>query len=675
VSGTVTITPAALTITASSPTSIYGSAVPAITPSYSGFVNSDTAASLTSAPVCSTTATSSKPVGSYATTCSGAVDANYTITYSGGTATITPAALTVKASSPTSIYGSAVPAITPSYSGFVNSDSAASLTSAPVCSTTATSSKPVGTYPTSCSGAVDGNYTITYVGGTETTSPASLLVTASSPTSIYGSVVPAITPSYSGFVNSDTAASLTSAPVCSTTAKSTSPVGTYPSSCSGAVDANYTITYAGGTATIGKASLGIAASSSTSVYGTTVPVVTASYTGFVNGDSAASLTSAPVCSTAATSSKPVGSYATSCSGAADGNYTITYSGGTATITPATPSISWTTPATITSATPLGSTQLDATASYLGTPVAGTFTYAPAAGTLLPAGTDSLGVTFTPSDSTDFTTATKSVTITVTQSYVTVAATSYTVLFGAPNPATLADTVTGASGVTGTASCTTQRNELSPGGTYAITCTRGTLVAPPGYAFTFTPGVITVTYSPQACLSGTIFGPVIVGQNQEVCFGPTATVYGGILVVSGGSIDVEGSTVWGGISELGAGSTRVCGATINGPVTINGTSGAAWLGDGSDCAGNAINGSVTITGVSGGVLVIGTNINGFLTMDYNANGDVAAYEDVTLGVTLDNNSGGVVVTGVIDGGALTVEGNSSSTIVVASNAVSGPSHVQ
>jgi titin len=34
--------------------------------------------------------------------------------------------------------------------------------------TTATSSSPVGGYPTSCSGAVDGNYTITYVAGTLT---------------------------------------------------------------------------------------------------------------------------------------------------------------------------------------------------------------------------------------------------------------------------------------------------------------------------------------------------------------------------------------------------------------------------------------------------------------------------------------------------------------------------
>ena len=58
-----------------------------------------------------------------------------------------------------------VPTITPSYSGFVNGDNASSLSSQPTCSTTATASLPVGNYASSCSGAADSNYTITYVSG------------------------------------------------------------------------------------------------------------------------------------------------------------------------------------------------------------------------------------------------------------------------------------------------------------------------------------------------------------------------------------------------------------------------------------------------------------------------------------------------------------------------------
>ena len=64
------------------------------------------------------------------------------------------AALTITASSAPMSYGSTPPTITASYDGFVNGDSAASLTTGPTCSTTATSSSPVGTYDSSCSGAV-----------------------------------------------------------------------------------------------------------------------------------------------------------------------------------------------------------------------------------------------------------------------------------------------------------------------------------------------------------------------------------------------------------------------------------------------------------------------------------------------------------------------------------------
>ena len=68
---------------------------------------------------------------------------------------------------------------------------------------------------------------------------------------------------------------------------------------------------------------------------------------------------------------------------------------------ATPTITWSNPADITYGTPLGGTQLDATAN-----VAGTFVYTPASGTVLNAGNDqTLSVTFTPTDTTDYTTAT------------------------------------------------------------------------------------------------------------------------------------------------------------------------------------------------------------------------------------------------------------------------------
>ncbi len=87
---TLRVTTAALTITASSQSVTQGSAVASVTAGYSGFVNSDTPASLTKQPTCSTAATSTSPSGNYTSTCSGATDPNYTISYVNGTVIIHP---------------------------------------------------------------------------------------------------------------------------------------------------------------------------------------------------------------------------------------------------------------------------------------------------------------------------------------------------------------------------------------------------------------------------------------------------------------------------------------------------------------------------------------------------------------------------------------------------------
>ena len=133
-----------MTITAVNTNKVYGAAVPALTASYSGFVNGDTASSLTTPPALTTTATAASPVGSYSITASGAASPNYTISYVSGTLTVNPAALTITAVSTSKVYGAAVPALTASYSGFVNGDTASSLTTPPALSTTATAASRVG---------------------------------------------------------------------------------------------------------------------------------------------------------------------------------------------------------------------------------------------------------------------------------------------------------------------------------------------------------------------------------------------------------------------------------------------------------------------------------------------------------------------------------------------------
>ena len=80
---------------------------------------------------------------------------------------------------------------------------------------------------------------------------------------------------------------------------------------------------------------------------------------------------------------------------------------------ATPTVTWSTPANITVGTALSSTQLDANASFDGASLPGALDYTPAIGTVLPAGnSQSLLVSFTPADRTDYKTVSASVPISV-----------------------------------------------------------------------------------------------------------------------------------------------------------------------------------------------------------------------------------------------------------------------
>ncbi len=89
-------------------------------------------------------------------------------------------------------------------------------------------------------------------------------------------------------------------------------------------------------------------------------------------------------------------------GVAGTNYVKGFTAG-----PTAPTITWAAPNAITYGTALSGAQLDASAG-----TGGSFAYSPASGTVLGAGTQTLSVTFTPTDTTDYTTATGSVQLVV-----------------------------------------------------------------------------------------------------------------------------------------------------------------------------------------------------------------------------------------------------------------------
>ena len=110
---------------------------------------------------------------------------------------------------------------------------------------------------------------------------------------------------------------------------------------------------------------------------------------------------------------------------------------------ATPLVTWSSPASIVYGTPLSTVQLDAQAS-----VPGSFVYTPALGAILHAGAgQSLSVTFTPTDATDYTMATGTTTISVTLATPSISLTARGGTFnGSPFPATV--TIAGSSGTPG-----------------------------------------------------------------------------------------------------------------------------------------------------------------------------------------------------------------------------------
>ena len=209
------------------------------------------------------------------------------------------------------------------------------------------------------------------------------------------------------------------------------------------------------------------------------------------------------------------------------------------------SIVWPAPAAITYGTPLSNTQLDATAS-----VAGTFAYSPAIGTVLPVGTQTLSVTFTPAITSGNATVTATVQLTVNAALLTVQTPpvppgmpSFSVSYGndAPNLSgryVITGFVNGdkASVVSGAPALTPHWGTDPNVGTYPVAVGVGTLSAA-NYTFAAVNGTITVvpavlTVKPQG--KSIEYGdaiPTLEFTAVGLKYGQTASVLSGVPVLT------------------------------------------------------------------------------------------------------------------------------------------------
>ena len=331
--GTLTITPAALIVTANNTNRPYGQTNPLFTVSYGGFLNGDGADDLSGTLAFTTLADTNSPIGDYFVTPSGLSSANYILSYAPGILTVTPAALRVTANNLSRPYGRANPAFTVTYTGFVNGDDENDLGGTLAFTSSAGIDSHVGVYPITPLGlTAPPNYALNFVDGALTITAAPLIATADNQSKSYGAALPAFTGTLAGVQNGENITA-----TFTTVATAGSNAGTYaitpvvsdPDNKLG----NYAVTMVNGTLNITPVPLTITAQNKTKAYGAALPIFTATYSGFVNGDTEASLDTPVTLDTTATAASNAGSYTITATGASDVNYTITLVNGTLTIDP------------------------------------------------------------------------------------------------------------------------------------------------------------------------------------------------------------------------------------------------------------------------------------------------------------------------------------------------------
>jgi hypothetical protein len=306
VAGTLTISPAALSVTADDKSRPYGAANPELTASFVGFVSGEDTNVLSGALALSTSATTNSPVGEYAIAVSGLSATNYTIAYTNGTLTIAPAALSVTAQNVSKAYdgvaysgGNGV-----AYAGFVGSEDASVLAGTLTYGGSSQGAINAGSYSITPGGLSSGNYNISFVNGTLTITSALLTVAADMQSKTYGDADPELTYQVTSgaLAGGDSfTGGLVRAPG--------EAVGVYGIGL-GTLSAggNYLLTYFGANLTINPALLTVTAQDKIRFHGSENPELTVSYTGFKNGETSSVLTGSPELETTANVSSPAGQY-------------------------------------------------------------------------------------------------------------------------------------------------------------------------------------------------------------------------------------------------------------------------------------------------------------------------------------------------------------------------------
>jgi uncharacterized repeat protein (TIGR01451 family) len=515
-SGTLTITPAPLSVTADNASRVYGDPNPVFTGAILGIKNGDNiTATYTSA------ANAASAVGTYPIVAN-LIDfthklGNYTVTKTDGVLTITQAPLTVTAADASRLYGNPNPLFTGTIAGIKNGDAITATYSSP-----ATVLSDVGTYPI-IPALVDpalklGNYSVTSINGVLTINPSPLTFTTANASRAYGNANPAFTGTFVGLKNGDI---LT---LTFTSADITSPVGTYPivPAVGGAKAIDYTITLKNGTLTITLAPLSVTAPSGNRLYGDPNPPST--ITGLKNNDNITATVANP------NATSVPGTYVT-VPVLVDltnklSNYTVTLKNGSVTVNKAPLSV------TVNSfSRPFGSANPALTGVITGIKNGEniTATYSTTATQTSNVGTFPItpAVSFSPSSlSGNYTLTTSAGTLTITAVPLSITSNSQSVVLNGTIAASAAYSGfvlgQGPANLAGTLSCSSNGSTI---GTHTLSCSGQSST---NYAITFVnTGVETVTYAPVGtCSNGPghqILAPIATSGSTQFTKATTPTI--------------------------------------------------------------------------------------------------------------------------------------------------------
>jgi hypothetical protein len=327
-----------------------------------------------------------------------------------------------------------------------------------------------------------------------------------------------------------------------------------------------------------------------------------------------------------------GTYAVDAHYGGSTNYLPVSRTATLTILKAGTTLTWPAPANIVYGTPLGAAQLSATAN-----VPGTFVYSPAAGIVLSAGTYTLSVTFTPTDTSNYTGASTTRPLTVTPAPLTLTANNVSKPYGAPLPAfsvTPSGFVNGdtMAALAGTLGFVTSATATSPVGSYGVT-PQG--LSSPSYGIAFVAGTLTIVRASTA--TSVAASPNPDGLNQSVTLtAAVAVVAPGAGVPSGIVQFFDGGTLLGGASIVSGSASLTTNGFSAGTHSISATYGgdaafAPSSGNGSFIVNSAANSSSTVVTSSLNPSTVGQSVTltATLTAPSGASGNVAFYDGATL----------------------------------------------